>query len=125
MELLGECLVLLDTASKDHRVEIRTRAAKLLPRSLTTIISRAHSAGLPLLGSVIDRVLAGETIFDVHDLADAMKWCRHALRDNAHGGPQANAGAIEELSTFLTRLLGAGFSVQDAPLGRRVVRRSG
>ena len=109
---LGECLVLLDTASKDHRIEIRTRAAKLLPRSATNIISRAHSAGLPLLGSVIDRVLAGETIFDVHDLADAMKWCRHALRDQAHGGPQANAGAIEELSAFLTRLQGAGFSIR-------------
>jgi len=109
---LGECLVLLDVASKDHRVEICSRAAKLLPRALTSIISRAHSAGLPLLGSVIDRVLAGETIFDVHDLADAMKWCRHALRDNAHGGPQANAGAIEELSAFLTRLQGASFSIR-------------
>ena len=61
---------------------------------------------------MIDRALAGETIFDVHDLADAMKWCRHALRDNAHGGPQVNAGAIEELSAFLTRLQGAAFSIR-------------
>ncbi len=61
------------------------------------------------LGAVVERVIAGERAFDITELASSIGWCRHALRDRAHGGGEKNAEVISQLTDMLTRLRSADF----------------
>jgi hypothetical protein len=110
----GDCCVdLLVAASSDDRAEVRRRAAQRLPRMLSHFISRGHhQRGLPHLRAIVDRVMAGDRVFNLPELASSIRWCRHALREQAHEGSEAKAEVIAELTALLTRLATADFAMR-------------
>ncbi|HKW55400.1 MAG TPA: hypothetical protein VJO12_17045 [Stellaceae bacterium] len=106
----GDCLELLITLSNDPRAAVKKRAGRALPRALQNFVAMGlHERGMPYLEIVLGRTLAGDRTFDVTELASAIGWCCHALRDGAHGGEERNAPIIAQLSDMLTRLRTADY----------------
>jgi hypothetical protein len=109
----GDCLDLLVEALSHDGAEVGRRAAQRLPRMLSHLISRGlHERALSHLRAIVDRAIAGDRIFDLTELASSIRWCRWALRDQAHGGSEANAAVIAELGAFLTRFETADFATR-------------
>src|SRR4029077_7570637 len=110
-QYLGDCVDLLMAASTDERPEVARRAAKRLPRILSQFIAQGHHVrGLPHLRAIVDRVLSGDDIFNVTELADSMTWCRRALRGETNeGGDDTNASVIAALTELIARLQRADF----------------
>src|SRR5262249_1349774 len=109
----GDCLDLLIPATEDPRPQVSERAIQLAPRALSFCISRGLvDPGLPLLQRLVDRTLGGQVPGSVNELADAIAWCRSALRDDAHGGVGCNAATIDGLSALLTRIRCSAFATR-------------
>jgi len=109
----GDCLDLMVAASRDTRASVRCAAGELLPRALANFIALGqHQRAMPHLREIVDRALAGDDAFAFSQLAESIRWCRYALRDEAHGGAEANAAVIDELTQLLSRPQTAGFATR-------------
>jgi hypothetical protein len=111
-EYAAQSLQLLADASKDSRVKVRERACSRLPRAAANLMSRQHPAGMTVLQQMGTRVVRGDYSIDVSDLGESIRWCRFALRDKAHGGSEANAAMVDQLTELHDRLLGADFNTR-------------
>jgi hypothetical protein len=99
-EYQANCVDLLVAATNDTRSSIREQAGEVITR------------GKPHLRHIVDRVVAGDLIFNASQLAERLAWCRYALRDDAHGGAENNAVAIGEITELLQRLNSSDFSTR-------------
>jgi hypothetical protein len=101
----ANCVDLLVAATNDDRSRIRERAGEVIIRALTNFVAYGHSErGIPHLRQIVDRVVAGDLIFNANQLAERLPWSRYALRSEAHGGPDHNAAAIAQITELLTQL---------------------
>jgi hypothetical protein len=112
-EYQANCVDLLVAATNDTRSSIREQAGEVITRALTNFVAYGHiERGKPHLRHIVDRVVAGDLIFNASQLAERLAWCRYALRDDAHGGAENNAVAIGEITELLQRLNSSDFSTR-------------
>ena len=108
-----DCIDLLVAATYHNRSSIREQAGAEITRALTNFVAYGHiEHGMPHLRHIVDRVVAGDLIFNASQLADRLAWSRYALRDDAHGGAENNAVAIGEITELLQRLNSSDFSTR-------------
>lgn len=111
-EYAAKTLQLLAEASKDSRDRVRKRACSRLPRTAANLLTRQHPAGMAVLQQMVTRVVAGDYGIDASNLGESIRWCRYALRDDAHGGSEANTVAVDQLTELHDRLLNADFGTR-------------